>query len=163
MFLNGKSLGTKPRSKNESPREWDITFEKGTIKTIGKNNGREVASEAFESAGAPAKIKLTTSRAGIANNWDDVSIVTAQIIDAKGIPCPNADNSISFEISGIGAIAAVDNGNVLSYESYRGNQRKAFKGKAIAIIRATGEAGKIAIKAGSEGLTAGEVMIDVKQ
>jgi len=147
---------------DDSPREWDITFEKGTIKAVGKNGGKEVASEEFISAGAPAKIVLTTSRAKLSNSWDDVSVVTATIVDANGIPCPNADNNINFQLTGSGAIAAVDNGNILSHEPYNASQRKAYKGKAIAIVRATAQTGKITIRAEGDGLTSNDTTIEVK-
>lgn len=163
VLLNGKSLGTKTKPANDSPREWDITFEKGTIKAIGKNGGKEVASEEFTSAGAPAKIRLTASRVKLSNSWDDISTVTATIVDADGIRCPNADNNIRFRISGSGTIATVDNGDILSYEPYQASERKGYKGKAIAIIRATAPTGKITLKAESEGLTSNDVTIEVKQ
>jgi beta-galactosidase len=45
LFLNGKSLGVKPKPADDSPRDWNVTYEKGTIKAIGKNKGKEVATE----------------------------------------------------------------------------------------------------------------------
>jgi beta-galactosidase len=161
LFLNGKSLGTKAKPADDSPREWDITFEKGTIRAIGKNKGKEVASEEFTSAGVPAKIALTTHRAKLSNNWDDVAIITATIVDANGIPCPNADNNISFHLSGPGVITAVDNGNILSHEPYQATQRKAYKGKCIAIIKGT-VAGKAEITANADSLIAGSITLEIK-
>ena len=136
LFLNGKSLGTLPKPANDSPREWDVTFEKGTIKAIGRNQSKEVASEEFKSAGAPAKIILTSSQSALTKNWDDVSFVTATVVDANGVPCPNSDNLIKFSVSGPGVIAAVDNGNITSHEPYQATERQAYQGKAIAIIKA---------------------------
>ena len=161
LFLNGKSLGSKAKPADDSPREWDVTFEKGTIKAVGKNKGKDVASEEFKSAGAPAKIVLTSSKGKLTNNWDDVSFVTATIVDANGIPCPNSDNLIKFSVTGPGKIEAVDNGNIISHEAYQAAERQAYQGKAIAIIKAEKSSGKITIKADSEGLGSASATLDV--
>ena len=161
LFLNGKSLGTLPKPANDSPREWDVTFEKGTIKAIGRNQGKEVASEEFKSAGAPAKIILTSSQSALTKNWDDVSFVTATVVDANGVPCPNSDNLIKFSVSGPGVIAAVDNGNITSHEPYQATERQAYQGKAIAIIKASEGKGKIIFKAQSEGLEPADITLNV--
>ncbi|MEJ6981783.1 glycoside hydrolase family 2 TIM barrel-domain containing protein [Pedobacter sp. P351] len=163
LFLNGKSLGALPKPANDSPREWDVTFEKGTIKAIGKNKGKEVASEEFKSAGAPAKIILTGSKEKITSNWDDVSFIQAVLVDANGVPCPNSDNLIKFSISGPGRIAAVDNGDITSHESYQANERQAYQGKAIAIIKGVKGSGKIIVKAQAEGLEAASLNVDLAQ
>ncbi|MFD1258605.1 glycoside hydrolase family 2 TIM barrel-domain containing protein [Mucilaginibacter terrae] len=152
LFLNGKSEGVKSKPANDSPREWDLTFEKGTIRAVGRNKGKEVASEEFKSAGAPAKIVLSASQNKLSNNWDAVSIVKATLVDANGIPCPNADNLIKFAITGAGMIQAVDNGNILSHEAYQASERKAFQGNCIAIVKATAPTGTIIFKASMAGL-----------
>ena len=161
LFLNDKSLGTLKKPVDDSPREWNATFEAGTIKAIGKNNGKVAAQESFTSAGKPSKIILTESNPTVANNWDDVSFITATIVDDKGIPCANADNLIHFTITDAGKIIGVDNGNIISHESYQNQERSAFNGKAIAIIKAAKNSGKIEIKATAEGLETGVISVDI--
>ncbi|TDD95718.1 glycoside hydrolase family 2 TIM barrel-domain containing protein [Flavobacterium cellulosilyticum] len=161
LFLNEKSLGSMKKPENDSPREWNVTFAEGTIKAIGKNNGKVVAQEAFTSAGEPAKIIITKSNPTLSNNWDDVSFITATVVDEKGIPCVNADNLIKFTISDSGKIIGVDNGNVMSHESYQSPERHAYNGKAIAIIKASQNGGKIEIKATAEGLESGAITVDI--
>lgn len=161
LFLNGKSLGAVNKPANDSPREWDVTFEKGTIKAVGKNKGVEVASEEFKSAGQPAKVVLTSSKSKIGKSWDDVSFIYATVVDANGVICPNADNLIKFTITGPGTIAAVDNGNIMSHEPYQATQRQAHQGKAIAIIKAAKGTGKILFKATADGLEAGSISVDI--
>ena len=161
LFLNEKSLGALKKPADDSPREWNVTFEEGTIKAIGKNNGKVVAEEAFTSAGKPSKIILTKSNSTLANNWDDVSFVTATIVDDKGIVCANADNLIKFSVTDSGKIIGVDNGNIISHEDYLSPERSAYKGKAIAIIKASKSAGEIEIKATVEGIEGAAISIDI--
>ncbi|MBC7845317.1 MAG: glycoside hydrolase family 2 protein [Flavobacterium sp.] len=161
LFLNDKSLGAVKKPADDSPREWNVTFEEGNIKAIGKNNGKIVAQEEFKSAGKPAKIIITKSNPTLANNWDDVSFVTATIVDEKGTRCANADNLIKFTITNSGKIIGVDNGNIISHDNYQSPERHAFAGKAIAIVKAAQDTGKIEIKATAEGLEAGSIIIEI--
>lgn len=161
LFLNGKSLGAKVKPADDSPRSWEVTFEKGSIKAVAKNKGKEVASDELKTAGDPARIILTADKSKITKNWDDVSYVTAKVVDANGIVCPNADKLISFSVSESGIIAAVDNGDINSHEAYQSAERRIYFGQCIAIIKAKSATGKITVSAGSPELISGSVEIIV--
>ncbi len=90
-----------------------------------------------------------------------MSFVTATIVDDEGIVCANADDLIHFSVTDAGKIIGVDNGNIISHESYIAPDRSAYKGKAIAIIKAAKSAGKIEIKATVEGLEGAAISIDI--
>ncbi|MDD4970392.1 MAG: glycoside hydrolase family 2 TIM barrel-domain containing protein [Paludibacter sp.] len=162
LFLNDKSLGVKQKPANDAPRAWDISFEKGTLKAIGRNAGKVVATDEFKTAGDPVSIILVADKDRLTKDWNDVIYVTAKIVDSNGIVCPNADKLITFNVSDAGEIIAVDNGNVDSHESYRGLARRAFNGQCIAIIRGKSNSGQIKVSANSTELKAGSVTIDIK-
>lgn len=157
LFLNDRSLGTLTKPENDAPREWDVNFEEGTIKAVGKNGGKEVVSKEFSSAGEPSQITLSSGRSHISDNMDDVRMVTAEIRDEKGIRSPNKDQLIKFTISGPGEIIAVDNGDILSHDSYQDPQRYTYQGRVVAYIRAKEGNGDIVVKAEAEGLNEGEI------
>jgi len=162
LFLNDKSLGVKTKPGDDAPRSWEITFEKGTLKAVAKNAGKVVSTDELKTAGAPAAIILTADKSLIAKDWDDLSYVTAKVVDANGIVCPNADKLISFTVTESGNIVAVDNGNVSSHESYRGLERHTYNGQCIAIVRAKTTTGKITVTANCPELKSGSVAIDIK-
>ena len=163
LFLNGKSEGTKQRPEdNASPRTWSFTFEKGTLKAVGRNKGQVVAEQELKTAGKPAKVVLRADKPTIANNWDDVVYITATVTDENGIPCLNADNKISFSIQGAGVIAAVDNADLSSAEPYIATERWAYKGTCIAIIKANAASGTITVTANADGLQKGSAVVNVR-
>lgn len=162
LFLNEKSLGSKTKPADDSPRAWDVTFEKGTLKAIGKNNAKVVVSEEFKTAGKPAKVVLSVNKNYINNTWDDVAFVTAKVYDADGNFCPNADELIKFNISGAGFITAVDNGNIASHEMYKATQRHAYRGVCIALVKANQPLGKITVKATADGLVESSISLEIK-
>jgi beta-galactosidase len=162
LFLNDKSLGSKTKPADDSPRLWDVTFEKGTLKAVGKNKGKVVVTEELKTAGKPAKIVLSVDKTQIKNTWDDVAFVTAKIYDVEGNLCPNADELVKFEITGAGFITAVDNGNVASHELYKATQRHAYRGSCIAFVKANEPNGKITVKVTAAGLEGSSINLEVK-
>ena len=72
---------------------------------------------------------------------------------------PNADNRLNFEITGPGLIAGIDNADIKDIYPYVGNSRKAWKGRALVIIRSTKQPGDITLKVISDGLNESNIVI----
>ena len=94
------------------------------------------------------------------NTWDDVAYVTASVVDANGILCPLADNTVNFSLTGPGVIAATDNGNLANHEIFNTPVRQSYHGKSIAIIKGNGS-GKVTVKAASAGIADGSVSVEI--
>jgi beta-galactosidase len=163
LFLNGKSLGTKPLSQDASPRTWLVPFESGTLLAVAKNRGRIVARDELKTAGPPARIELTADRSRLAHTWDDVTHLTAKIVDKNGVLVPTANNLVSFAVSGPGFVAAVDNGDNSSHEKFQASQRSAFQGLSFAMIKAKAPRGRITVIASSPGLVSASATVTAAQ
>ena len=162
LFLNDVSQGVKPRpADNASPRGWSFTFHTGVLKTVGKNNGKIVATQVLKTAGAPAKIILSTEKKTVGNTWDDVCYITATIVDENNVECLNADNQIEFNVTGAGVLAGADNGDLTATESFLSNKRFSYKGRCIAIVKANAATGKINIVASTNKLQSANLVIEV--
>jgi beta-galactosidase len=160
LFLNGKSLGTKPKPADDAPRTWDVTFAKGTLRAVARNKGKEVATDELRTAGPPARIVLSTDRPRVANDWNDVAYITARVVDANGVLYPNTDQQLTFSVSGPGAVVAVDNGNIASHERYQALTRQVYQGQCIAIVKANAASGQVALKVTAPGLTDGTLTLE---
>lgn len=152
LFLNGKSLGRKSKNKDEFHVMWRIPFTKGTLKAISYKGGKEILSREIRTAGKPTVIKLTADRMKIKADGKDLSFITVEVLDEKGIAVPIADNLISFSVSGNGSIAGTDNGDPTDSVSLKKPQRKLFNGKAIVIIQSEKKQGHIILSAKSHQL-----------
>ncbi len=152
LFLNGKSLGTKRKTGDDLHVSWRVPFAPGTLKAISRKAGKVVLTKEIRTAGQPAAIVLVPDRKVINADGSDLSFVTVKVVDKDGTLAPLADNLVKFELSGEGTIAGFDNGSQISMESFKASQRKAFHGLAMAIVQSKGRAGKIVMKATSEGL-----------
>jgi beta-galactosidase len=163
LLLNGKSLGEKKFIDTKDLHlVWKVPYAAGSLQAIAKNNGKIVCKDEVQTAGAPARIVLTPDRTRINADGDDLSNIKIEIVDKDGHICPNADNLVKFKIEGEGVIAGVGNGNPVSHEYFRANERKAFHGLCLAVIQSKRERGTIHFSAESEGLQAAEVLVKVK-
>jgi beta-galactosidase len=160
LLLNGRSLGKKPRNADDAPRIWNVAWEPGTLTAIGRNKGAIVVTHELRTAGAPAKILLTADGTRLAPTWDEVAFVTATITDQNGIAIPDASHLVSFRITEPGIIAAVDNGDNSSTESFQASERHAYQGRCLAIIRAKAARGKITVTASAPGLKGASVSLN---
>jgi beta-galactosidase len=158
LILNNKSLGLKALPSDASPHTWKVPFERGTIKAIGKNKNHIVATHELRTAGKPSKIVLKADRPDLIPEWDDLAYVEATVVDRNGIRVPSAADLISFKVAGAGSIAAVDNGNNSSHEPFHAEQRHAYQGRCLAIIKAN-TTGNVIVEASADGLASASAKI----
>jgi beta-galactosidase len=162
LFLNGRSQGTKRKQGDDMHVFWRLAFEPGVLKAVSRKNGQVVLTKEVRTAAAPARIVLTPDRQTIKADGSDLSFVTVKVVDKNGTLLPAADDVIKFEVSGPGSIAGVDNGNQISHESFKANQRRAFHGMALAIVQARQKAGRIVLKATADNLAPASVVINAR-
>jgi beta-galactosidase len=151
LWLNGKSVGSKMLPSDASPRAWTVSFEPGTLKAVGRDHGKVSADFELRTAGKPAAIVLAADRPTLSSSWDDVAFVSATVVDDHGVVVPNAQDLITFHVSGPGAIAVVDSADNSSHEAFQASQRHAFQGRCFAMLKAAG-VGRIILAASAPGL-----------
>ena len=113
LFLNKKSLGKKKMEVN-SHLEWKVTYTPGTLEAIGYKNGKKILTETKKTTGIAENIQLSLDKENNVNA--NVSVVTVEVTDKKGLHVPTANNEISFSVKG-GKILGVGNGDPTSLES----------------------------------------------
>jgi len=132
------------------------------LKAIAVDNGRDVDSVILKTAGRPVQIRLIADRKKIKASRNDLSYVTAEIVDANGQLVPDAIISLNFTVFGNGEIAATASASPNDMESFQKPERRTFRGKCLIIVRPRGRAGKITLKAEGGGLGPAEVAIETK-
>ncbi|MHA7941572.1 glycoside hydrolase family 2 TIM barrel-domain containing protein [Formosa sp. 3Alg 14/1] len=161
LFLNGESLGVQSM-KDTMDVVWQVPYKAGILEAKGINNGKVVAEKKIETAGDANKIELLADRDVINAGGKDVVHIEVNILDAEGRFVPKALNNITFKVEGEATILAVDNGDPKSEESFVGNERSAFNGKCLVILKTTKKAGDIKLTASSDGLVGATVQVSSK-
>lgn len=160
LYLNDKLIGEKFTGKEQQFKAvFPVSYEPGILKAVGVESEIEIEKTILQTAGKPVKIQLTADRTKIKANGQDLSFITVEILDKEGILEPNADNQLTFEVKGAGTIVAVGNADLKDTDSYIGYQRKAWKGRAIVVVKSTRKEGKIMLKVTSPGLVPATVSI----
>jgi len=162
LFLNGRSLGSEPLHADASPRQWTVAFVPGSLKAVASNRGQVVATDELRTAGAPAKILLTSNQDRIATGWDGVATVTATVVDANGVLEPAAAGLITFALAGPGTLR-LDSGDHNSHEPFQAVERHAYQGRCFALVQfhlAGAPAGPLTLSAAAPGLKGAAITIN---
>lgn len=163
LYLNGKLIGEKPAGREQEFKAlFDVPYTPGTVKAVGVRGGREVAASVLETAGPPARLRLTADRTSVQADGQDLSFVTVEALDAEGRFQPNAGHEIQFAATGPGVIAAVGNADGQDTDSYQGTRRKLYEGRALVVIRTSTQSGAIRLTATAPGLAEAAVTIQAK-
>jgi beta-galactosidase len=149
LFLNGKSYGSQ-KVLPLTHLEWKVKYEPGVLEARGTKDGKVVLAEKRETTGEPESIRLTPDRTEIHADGEDVTIVRVEVLDKEGRAIPTADPTISFKVSGEGALIGVGNGDPNCQESDKAPKRSLFNGLAQVIVQSSKLAGTIAIEAYTE-------------
>jgi beta-galactosidase len=162
VLLNGRSLGVKKREgtgKSASRRYWTVPYEPGTLVAVARKAGQEVARDELRSAGAPKRLRLTPDRPVLRADGQDLSHVTVEVVDSDGVVVPDDHRMIRFVVTGPGTNAGVQNSDVISDELFQSDQRSAFEGRALLVIRSRRQPGSVVVKAEAEGLESAQITI----
>jgi beta-galactosidase len=163
LFLNDKLIGEKPTGREQEFKAvFEVPYGPGTLKAVGIRGGRAVAESVLTTVGSAAGLRLAADRRVVKADGEDLSFVTVEAVDAQGRLQPHADQEVQFSISGPGVIAAVGNGDGQDPAPYQGDRRKLFQGRALVVIRTTGQPGTIKLTARTAGLSDGSVEVEAE-
>ena len=161
LFLNGTSLGKKTLAQRGTKNQYAYTvaYAAGTIVANGYDaSGNLIAQDIQYTAGAPAKLALSSDKTAVNAASDDLVYITCDVLDKNGTLCPSADNSVTFAVMG-GTIIGTDNGHGANVEKLSGNRHSAFSGKCLCVVKHDGASGTMKITATANGLTAGTISV----
>lgn len=163
LFLNGKSLGKKTTNRStEFMATWKIPYVAGELKAIGFKGKKAVQSTLLNTPKEVSQMRLLPDRTQLMADNQDLSYITVECIDADGNINHEATPLIKFDVSGDAQIVGVGNADPRSTESYVQPERKAWKGRALVIVKAGKQTGKITLTASTAGTKDVTVDIDIK-
>ncbi len=179
LFLNGKSFGIKsavfpqqgvsvawnayerlyvPATTSDLHLSWDVPYEPGTLKVVGKKGGK-IVTEQVRTTSIPVAIRLSVDQNKIDADAHDIANVKVEIVDENGLVVPDAANLIEFKVEGDGILIGTDNGNPQDKTQMKSKQRKSFNGLALAVIQSTRKSGTIRLTAVSADLKESVIQI----
>jgi len=161
LTLNDQVIGTKtPADAINGVLSWRVPFAPGTLRAVGRAQGKDVAEFALQTAGAPARVELRPDTTRLHANGKDVSQVEYRIVDAHGVRVPDADAEVTFELTGPARMLGIGNGDLSNSEPCQGLTHRSYQGRGLAILQAGDTAGPLAFRATAPGLAPAEVTLE---
>ena len=184
LFLNGKSFGIKalqfPRPGNSGSWNrydvppvnvttgdlhltWDVPYQPGTLKAVGRKGGKIVVEEEAHTAGAPAAFRLSVDCNNISTAPCDVAHVKIEVVDANGNVVPDASVPVQVIVEGEGKLIGLDNSNPFDHTSMKSDHRNTFNGLALAVVQSNNKLGTIRVRTNSTSLKNASIEIGTRK
>ena len=163
FVLNGKEI--RAINSDQAKQGWlnsTVTYEPGTITAIGRNDGKEMCRFTLATSNQPHAVKLIPDTPTILPNGKDVCHVVFNIVDDKGVRVYNAQNEVTFNVTGPARLIGIDNGKRDGAVDYKDNKHNAYQGRGLAIIQSDKQPGKVTITAESTDLQPATITLEVK-
>ena len=160
LFVNGTSLGHGKVSDKYLFTFADVAFVPGEIKAIATNAGKIVATHVLRTAGPAVALKITplTASGGLRADGEDIALLDVEAVDARGVRCPTFQARADFETTGPAVWRGGYNSGKINSTNNTFLDLEAGLNRVA--LRATRTAGKITVRAKSEGLRDASVTIE---
>lgn len=156
-----------PTAHKNLYRTWTIPYQDGTLTARATDeSGRPITDAegrgSVTTAGEPSRLEMTADRETITADGDDLCYITVDVLDENGNFVPDALNRVTFDVEGDGELVGVDNGWTTDHDSYQADNRRAFNGKVLAIVKSTKQAGSFTVTAKADGLSGDSVTVSTE-
>ena len=166
LFCNGKSCGRQQLTHEKGSghhiiADYSLPYEKGVLYAVAYDEeGNVTARETKASFGNSSEIVLRASGRAAVANGRDLFFVEIGTWDEKGNPVENAVDRVTVQVEGAGHLVGLDNGDSTDEDSYKGNSRRLFSGKLLAIIETGTIPGAVRIRVSGKGLKSAELVCE---
>ena len=167
LFINGASKGRQYIDHKHGEvlqGTWQVAYEPGEIMAVAYDEaGVEIARETRHSFGDGVKLTLETKKQVLRGDGEDLSFITIGVVDKDGYPVENAMNYVEILVNGAGRLLGLDNGDSSDFDEYKGNVRKLFNGKLLAVVASKPQAGEITVTVNGKGLESASLQLQATE
>ena len=166
LFCNGKSCGRQQLTHEKGSghhiiADYSLPYEKGVLYAVAYDEeGNVTARETKASFGNSAEIVLRASGRAAVANGRDLFFVEIGTRDENENVVENAVDRVTVQVEGAGHLVGLDNGDSTDEDSYKGNSRRLFSGKLLAIIETGTIPGAVRIRVSGKGLKSAELVCE---
>ena len=170
LFVNGKSAGVLKAGEAlvaDMPALpdsflFETVYEPGEVIAVGRIGGKEVSRDVLRTVGEAKKLVLIPEREALPADGHALCYVRAEIQDENGQVVPDCSITLKACVEGAGELKGFGSGNPITAQNYTTGTFDAYRGRALAIVRAGYEAGEAVLHVQAEGLEAQTVRIPVQ-
>ena len=127
-----------------------MKYEPGELRVVVYDaDGKAAGEQTVKTAGKPARLQLDAwtqhDQPLLSADGDDLAFITVSLTDEEGILIPDANDQLTFEVSGAGSFRAVCNGDATSLESFTQPTMRLFSGQLVVVVQAARQRGDLVL------------------
>jgi beta-galactosidase len=169
LYLNGRLVGTRGydfpnvgalgawnvRAKNTNPTthdlhlSWDVPYEPGELKALGRRDGKEVAELIVRTTGGPAAITAAADREEL--RLHGIAHIDIASLDSGGLFVPDAAIPVRVTVEGAAVLLGLDNGDPRDLSLFGSPERNLLAGRLLCVIRGVAK-GQARVSVSAPGL-----------
>lgn len=157
LYLNDQLIG----EKSGIVPSFKVPFTKGELRAEGYDrDGNLILTSTRNSFGLTSKLKVSADKFRLDADGKDVTEITIEVVDDNNRIVEDCRIPVEVEISGVGVLLGMDNGDSTDFSPYKTGKRQLFQGKVKAFVGSTLESGPVTVKVKSFSLQEVEITLD---
>lgn len=163
LLLDGREAGAmKPQDPETGIIHWDIPYAPGELCVEGCDaSGAAVARYAVRSAGDPRALRVSADRTATEGGRRVVHL-TVEAVDAAGTRVRLADDAVACTVEGPARLLGLENSDNSDMSAPSDTVRRLHRGRLLAYVETTGEAGDIRVKFAAPHLEGCEITLHAR-
>ncbi|MFF5965134.1 glycoside hydrolase family 2 TIM barrel-domain containing protein [Streptomyces collinus] len=164
LLLNGRSLGRRRAGRRHGfVARFRTAYEPGTLVAVGYRDGVETSRSELRSATGPLELRLESEEPALTADGADLAFLTLTITDAAGTAEMLADDRVTLTVSGPAELIGFGTANPAPVDGFTSESCTTFRGRALAVLRSTGEPGEVTVTAQSESTGRTEIRLPARE
>ena len=171
LYLNDRLIEEKETS--ECKAVFTLPYQPGILRAEVSTprptrEGQGGGSVSLQTANEANTIRLSVSTplhdregkgVGLQADGQDLAFITVELTDGNGIVNLIANNELTASVSGSATLIGFGNADIKDCDRYTDSTHKAWKGRALLVVRSTGKKGKATITVQGKGLKTARVSL----
>ena len=152
LYLNNQLIGEQ--DVKQGMATFTLPYQPGTLRAEGGND-----KVALATAATASNIRLLSDREVLAAEGNGLAFVTVLLTDGHDTLNPTADHELAVDVKGPATLIAFGNADIKDCDRYTDGTHKAWKGRALLVLRSTGQKGRVSVSVKGKGLKTGKLTL----
>lgn len=164
LFLNGASLGKKPAGDaHDFKAIYKTIYQPGELTAISYTKDEKIIGQSIlKTASQQLHLHVQPEVNVLQADGADLAYINIQLGDENGMHNPLADRPVTVQVEGAGSLLGFGSANPFTEESFTDNVHTTYQGRALAVVRAGHQAGKVKVTISAEGCEPRELYLQVE-
>ncbi|PHP53543.1 DUF4982 domain-containing protein [Actinomyces ruminis] len=154
LFLGDRSLGTRRAGvAHGCVARFTVPYGAEDLTAVARVGDRAVGRAALPAQQGALRLRVAADRESLTANGQDLVFLELEVVDECGNVAMVSDTPVSVDVEGAGVLAALGSADPRPTTSYDQSTTPLYRGRALAIIRASSKPGtvQVHVRAGELG------------